>query len=189
MRKQKDVIKYLSDKELKYQLIISQGIIFIVSVILSFFLFDSVLDWFYYIEFQPKEIIYFGGSTGIVIVLFDLLIMYLFPVKWYDDGGINKRIFKNRKIGDIFLIVGIVSISEELLFRGVLQTTFGYVIASSLFALVHIRYLTKPLLLISVLITSFYIGWVFELTHNLLVTIAAHFVVDFLLAVIIRYQK
>lgn len=189
MRKQRDIIKQLSDKELKYQLFLSQFILFFLGIILSIFLFDSLLDWFSYFDFHPKDIIYYGVGTGVIIVLYDLLLMYLLPAKWYDDGGINKRIFKSRSMGDIFLIVSIVSIAEELLFRGVLQTTFGYVIASTLFALVHIRYLVKPILFLSVLVTSFYIGWIFEITGNLFVTITAHFIVDFLLAIIIRYSK
>lgn len=189
MQKQRDIIKQLSDRQLKHQLLLSQFILLALSMILSFILFDSMIDWGNYFQLHPKEIIYYGVSAGIIIVLFDLLIMYLFPAKWYDDGGINKRIFKTRTISDIFVIVIIVSIAEELLFRGVLQTTFGYIIASILFALVHIRYLTKPVLFISVLITSFYIGLIFELTNNLYVTITAHFIVDFLLAIIIRYQK
>src|SRR5699024_9418322 len=178
MKKQRDIIKQLSDKELKYQLLFSQFILFILSIILSVFLFHSLHDWFAYFHFHTIYIIYFGIGTGIVIVGFDLLIIYLLPAKWYDDGGINERIFKNRSIADILLIVGIVSIAEEFLFRGVIQTTFGYIIASTLFALVHIRYLSKPVLFISVLITSFYIGWIFEITGSLLVTITAHFIVD-----------
>src|SRR5699024_11474282 len=59
----------------------------------------------------------------------------------------------------------------ELLFRGVLQTTFGYIPASVIFALVHVRYLSKPVLLISVLLISFFIGYLFEVTGNLYVTI------------------
>lgn len=189
MQKQHDIIKQLSNKQLTYQLLLSQCILFILSIFLSVIFFDSLHDWFFYFNLQACEIIYYGVGTGIIIVLFDLLVMHLFPEKWYDDGGINKRIFQNRSIGYIFLIVSVVSIAEELLFRGVLQTTFGYIVASILFALVHIRYLTKPILFISVLITSFYIGWMFEITGNLFVTISAHFIVDFLLAIIIRYQK
>src|SRR5699024_8178536 len=118
-------IARLSDKELKYQLLLSQFIIFIISIVLSIFLFDSLFDWFSFFQLQLKEIISFGLTTGVVIVLFDLLIMYLLPPEWYDDGGINERIFKTRSLKDIFLIVTTVSIAEELLFRGVIQTTFG----------------------------------------------------------------
>lgn len=189
MQKQRDIIKQLSDKQLKSQLLLSQGLLFMLSLILSFILFDSFQDWRLYFHPSPKEIFGYGMTSGMIIVLIDLFMMHLFPEKWYDDGGINKRIFKKRSIADIFVIVSIVSIAEELLFRGVLQTVFGYIVASTIFTLVHIRYLTKPVLFISVFVTSFYIGWLFAMTENLLVTITAHFIVNFLLAIIIRSQK
>src|SRR5690625_1741473 len=114
--------------------------------------------------------------------------MVILPKKYFDDGGINERIFKNQSIFNIFIIALIVAVSEELLFRGLIQTIFGYFIASTLFALVHVRYLRKPVLLISVLLISFYLGYLYEITNNLFVTIFAHFIVDFLLGVIIRYN-
>lgn len=189
MQKQSDIIKQLSDKQLKYQLLLSQCLLLILSGFLSFIFFDSIQDWNWYFHFNTKEITIYGIAGGLIIVLFDLFTWHVFPERWYDDGGINKRIFKNRTIGDIFVIVIIVSIAEELLFRGALQTTFGYIVASTLFALIHIRYLSKPLLFISALLMSFYIGWIFEETENLLVTITTHFIVDFLLALMIRNQK
>ncbi|WP_404453206.1 type II CAAX prenyl endopeptidase Rce1 family protein [Oceanobacillus kapialis] len=47
----------------------------------------------------------------------------------------------------------------------------------------------KPVLFISVLLVSFYIGYLFEQTGNLIVTITAHFIVDFLLGLTIRFYK
>ena len=73
-----------------------------------------------------------------------------------------------------------------MLFR---STTFGFVFASVLFAFVHYRYLRKPVLFISIVFVSFYLGFLFKLTENLLVTIVVHFIVDFLLGLIIRKQK
>lgn len=83
----------------------------------------------------------------------------------------------------------LVAIAEELLFRGVLQTSFGYFIASGLFVLVHFRYLKKPILFLSIIVVSFYIGYIFVLTENLVVTITTHFVVDFILGLVIRFRK
>src|SRR5699024_12769703 len=111
--------------------------------------------------------------------------MYIFPKRYYDDGGINERIFKNLSIKEIFLITLLIAISEELLFRGVIQTTFGYLFASILFALVHLRYLKKPVLLISFLVISFLIGYIFLLTLNFFVSIITFFIFYFLLCFII----
>src|SRR5699024_6284834 len=138
---------------------------------------------------EVTGILYYGVGGGMIIVLFVFLLRALFPADWGGDGGIATRIFYKRSLIVFILVVIIGSIADELLFPGGLRTTFGYVPASILVALVHIRYLTKPLLFISVVATSFYIGFLFELTNNLFVTITTHFIVDFLLAIIIRYQR
>lgn len=143
----------------------------------------------YYFDWDISQIFFYGVITGVIIVGIDIMLIFIFSKKYYDDGGINERIFKSESIAYIFFISLAVAISEELLFRGVIQTTFGYVFASILFAFIHFRYLKKPVLLISILFVSFYIGYMFEITGNLLVTITAHFIVDFLLGLVIRFQS
>ena len=154
--KQADIIKQMSSKELMYQLILTQFIILMISIVLSIFLFDQFSDWLHYFKLNGTEILLYGVIPGVLIVIIDLILMIFLPKRFYDDGGINEKVFKNRPIKEIFLISFVVAIAEEMLFRGVIQTTFGYVIASIVFALIHIRYLTKPVLLISVLLMTFY---------------------------------
>lgn len=189
MASQRDIIKQLSDRELTKQLMFSQGLLVVLSLILSFILFDHLSQWFHYFQLDSSEIAWYGVLPGLIIVAYDSLLMYILPERFYDDGGINNKMFRNRSVGSIFLIVLFVAVSEELLFRGVLQTTFGYFIASAIFVLVHIRYLKKPVLLLSVLLVSFYIGYLFEVTGNLYATITAHFIVDFISGLVIRFQK
>lgn len=79
-----------------------------------------------------------------------------------------------------------IAFSEELLFRGVIQTHFGLFVASTVFALLHVRYLEKLFLFAMVVLLSFFLGYIYELTNSLWVTIFAHFLIDFVLAVDIR---
>jgi len=183
------MIKQMTDKELKQQLLLSQSIFFLLSIALSFFFFDNIFDWFHLFSIDFKEIILYGVVTGIVLVMIDILIDVKIPKKFVDDGGINEKIFKNQSIPTIFLIALVVGISEEFLFRGVIQVTFGYIFASSLFVIVHVRYLRKPILLLSIIITSFLIGYLFEITQNLFVTIVFHVIVDFLLGIYIKVKE
>lgn len=187
--KQNELIQQMSPEELKKQVILSQLFFLLIGIILSFFFFDHYSNWFFYFKWDPNEILYYGLVPGLIIVIMNVILVRIIPKRYFDDGGINEKLFKDRSISDIFVIAFIVAISEELLFRGVIQTTFGFIFASSIFALVHIRYLKKPVLLISVLLVSFYIGYLFVLTENLLVTIFTHFIVDFLLGILIRFQK
>src|SRR5699024_8268823 len=123
----------------------------------------------------------YGVLQAIILVIVEMILYKILDDAHFDDGGINKKIFQGEQIRWIIIITLIVAISEEVLFRGVIQTTFGYIFASSLFAIIHIRYLKKPILFLLVLFTSFLIGYLFLITENLLVTIFFHFFVDLLL--------
>ncbi|GGB33717.1 CAAX amino protease [Lentibacillus populi] len=189
MVSQRELIKRMSDRELTKQLMLSQLFLFILSLVLSFILFNNMAQWFQYFRLDGHELLVYGVIPGLIIVTVDVILMAVLPEHYYDDGGINDKIFKNRSVGSIFIVVLVIAFAEELLFRGVLQTAFGYVTASTIFALVHIRYLKKPVLLLSVLFVSFYLGFLFERTGNLLTTMTAHFIVDFLSGLIIRLSK
>jgi uncharacterized protein len=186
--KQSEIVAQLTNEELRKAVVYSQGLFLIITFGLSFILFDSLGKWTSLFHANVEEIVYFGIIPGIVIVIIDLIMISFLPYKYYDDGGINKRIFSDIPLPKIFFLTLFIAISEELLFRGVIQTTFGYLIASLTFALVHFRYLKKPVLLLSVLFVSFLMGYMYEITGNLLVTITSHFVVDFILGIIIRFK-
>jgi uncharacterized protein len=116
----------------------------------------------------------------------DFLLMRYLPEHWYDDGGINEKIFQNRSIPHIFFLCLLIAFSEELLFRGVIQTHFGLFVASIVFALLHVRYLEKWFLFVMVVLLSFFLGYIYQRTNSLWVTIFAHFLIDFILAIDIR---
>ncbi|GGC87057.1 CAAX amino protease [Thalassobacillus devorans] len=186
---QSDLIKTMSDKEITLHLMLTQAIILALSGIGSWLLFTSFWEgWRNQFTLSLFEIFVYGIVPGVIVVSIDLILMRFVPEKYYDDGGINVKVFKDRSLRGIIGITLLVAVSEELLFRGVLHAQFGYIIASTLFAVMHIRYLKKFVLLISVLFVSFFIGYMYEITGNLLTTITAHFVIDLLLALYIRYR-
>ncbi|MUK87243.1 CPBP family intramembrane metalloprotease [Ornithinibacillus sp. L9] len=186
--KQSELLQQISDQDLKRSLILSQLLFILLALGLSLFLFEHITDWTSYFRWNSRDILLYGVISGIVVVIIDLILIRVFPSRMYDDGGINKRLFSNSSFNEILFFTLLISVAEELLFRGVIQTTFGYLIASTIFALVHFRYLKRPVLLISILILSFYIGYIFEITGNLLVTITCHFFIDFLLGLFIRFN-
>ncbi|QGH34822.1 CPBP family intramembrane metalloprotease [Gracilibacillus salitolerans] len=185
-KSQAELIKLLSSKQLKQQVWISQGLLALLAIILAYFLLDdqqaisSLFFWDFYDWFI------FGVLSAFVLVLLDLLLMKFFPKKWWDDGGINQKIFEEGTYIEIILLCFFIASVEELLFRGVIQTNFGILIASILFAVVHIRYLSKVVLFIAIIGLSFWIGFVFHWTSNLSVVITLHFLVDVILALLIR---
>lgn len=82
----------------------------------------------------------------------------------------------------------LISFSEEILFRGVLQTHIGLWAASFIFTVLHFRYLAKWLLFMMVAGISLLLGLIYEWTGNLFVPVTAHFIIDAVFACQIRFQ-
>jgi uncharacterized protein len=186
--KYNELINSLSDKELLFHLYMTQVILLVISFILGILLFDhfAFLETFTIFD---SRIFSIGILAGIGIVMVDVVLMKWLPSSFYDDGGLNERIFRNRKVIHIAWIAALVAISEELLFRGIIQTKVGLVAASIIFAIIHYRYLFNWFLFANIVILSFFIGLIYQWTNNLAVTIIMHFIIDFLLGLFIKYRK
>jgi membrane protease YdiL (CAAX protease family) len=186
--KQSEQIQKMTDRQILINLYATQFALIVIAAILGFFLFPSWDAFFSLWEWNGKEIALYGGLGGFAIVVLDWFLMKFSPKEMYDDGGVNERIFSKRSVWHISIIACIVAISEEILFRGIIQSNFGIIVASIIFALLHLRYLSKLLLFIVVVLLSFFLGYLFEITENLNVTILAHFLIDFTFACIIRFE-
>ncbi|WP_421379313.1 CPBP family intramembrane glutamic endopeptidase [Bacillus salacetis] len=185
--KQKDLIMQISDRELTFHLYATQFVLLTVAVILGIFLYDDISAFLQQFVWS-RQILFYGVSSGIVIVTVDILLMRMLPEKYYDDGGINERIFQNRSVMHIAFLAAVISICEEILFRGVIQYHFGFIAGTLIFAIVHIRYWGNWFLILNILLLSIWIGLVYEWTANLGVTMVMHFIIDFLLGLVIKYQ-
>lgn len=183
-----ELILQMSYRDLLFSLVISQALFLVVGFSFHLFLFDSFSVWLDLISFSPGEIFLWGIVPGVAIVGLDVLLMKFLPEEAYDDGGLNKKLFSQAPVFHIFLIALLVAVCEEWLFRGILQSAFGIYIASTVFALVHFRYLKKPALFLSVILLSFLLGIAYKWTGNLLVPVTMHFTIDFLLGLILRRE-
>jgi uncharacterized protein len=183
-----ELINGLTDKDLLFHLYMTQIILCVISLILGFIFFDH-FSYFDNLSLNDYQIISIGIPAGLTVVIVDILLMKWLPSSFYDDGGLNERIFNNRNIFHILIIALFVAFSEELLFRGIIQTKVGLIFASIIFAIIHYRYLFNWFLFVNIVLLSFFIGLVFEWTDNLAVTIAMHFVIDFLLGVYIKFRR
>ena len=176
----------LSEHDLNKSLLYSQLFLLMLAFIFSriffsewFFVF-SVLHWDFY------EILVYGGGSAFLIVGIQIALSKCVPRYWMGDDGLNERLFQNKGMIEIFCWVVCIAVIEEFLFRGVIQTQFGFWTAVCIFSIVHVRYLKKWLLLLILIGVSILLGGVFEITENLATTIFSHFIVDFFL---ILYAK
>ncbi|WP_226679746.1 CPBP family intramembrane glutamic endopeptidase [Sutcliffiella horikoshii] len=184
--RQAEIIKHMDPRELLYHLYLSQIAFFAIGLVLAYFLFNSFQSFKEIFAWQPINIFVIGTLVALVVVAADLLLMKMIPKSLLDDGGINEKMFQTRSLPHIILLAFVISFAEEFLFRGVIQTHFGIWIASILFAVLHVRYLHKWVLFISVVVISFVLGFIYEVTGSLWVTIWTHFLIDLMLAYKIR---
>jgi uncharacterized protein len=185
--KYNELIRGLTDRELLFHLYMTQIILLVITFILGILLYDH-FSFLQAIDISDLRILSIGVPAGVAIVLVDILLMKMLPPHFYDDGGLNERIFKNRSVIHIIWIAAFVAFSEELLFRGVIQSKVGLILASLIFAIIHYRYLFNWFLFSNIVILSFLIGFIYEWTNNLAITIVTHFIIDFLLGLYIKYR-
>ncbi|SER43677.1 CPBP family intramembrane glutamic endopeptidase [Salisediminibacterium halotolerans] len=185
MNKQAELVQRMTDKELLLNLYVSQLIILTAAAVLSRWFFGDVLHFINLIEWSRADLTA-GIFFALIVVCLQLAMYQLLPSSWLDDGGINMRMFARRHPAHIVWLSVIVGFSEEVLFRAVLQEQFGLVLASAAFALIHIRYLAKPVLFTTVVVLSFSLGLLYIYTANLLTVITAHIFIDMLLGFYIK---
>src|SRR5699024_10503663 len=96
--KQRELIKQMSDRDIQTSLLLSQLLLLSLAIILSMIVFAHLSKRMKLFSLNMNDIIYYGLIPGIIIVIVDIIIMDTVPKKYYDDGGINERVFKNRSI-------------------------------------------------------------------------------------------
>ncbi|KIL48961.1 CAAX amino terminal protease family protein [Jeotgalibacillus alimentarius] len=173
-------------RELIRAVYVTQIILIIISIFLGFILFNSFSDFALLLQINA-DIFITGLITGAAIVLIDLLLMKVFPEQSFDDGGINRTLFSYIRPAHILLLTGLIAFSEELLFRGVLQTHIGLIGASMIFIAIHFRYLKNLVLLVNITCLSFILGFVYEYTESLWSVFTIHFIIDYILGIYIHY--
>lgn len=130
-----------------------------------------------------------GIGFAIAVLIADAAVSRFVPEDAVDDGGINDKLFGSLPVWHIAALSLVVAVCEELLFRGAVQHWLGPYWTSILFALVHVRYLRHWLMTGIVFSISYGLGWIAVRTGTIWTPIAAHFVIDFVMGVIIRYRR
>ena len=188
LKKQTEIISRLSDREMLKQLYFSQLLMLCTAVLTGAFLFDDINDFFSLWNIRDIRILTFGVPLAVFVIAVDLAVMKWVPEHMYDDEGINQKLFRSRSYFHIVVLTLFIAFTEEILFRGIIQTHFGIWAASIIFALLHFRYLRKWLLFVMVVLISFLLGISFLKTDNLFVPVTAHFLIDAASAFQIRFQ-
>ncbi|MGZ9586877.1 CPBP family intramembrane glutamic endopeptidase [Paenibacillus marinisediminis] len=186
-KQQQVQIDQIDDKTLLLNLYLTQALTLIIGSVWILFSGRNPL-----LLLQPPEGYkpwLLGAGLSVIVVILDLLISKFVPEEATDDGGINERLFRNRPFWHIFVIAFVVSICEEMLFRGAVQHTLGIYWTSVAFAAIHVRYLRHWLPTLMVFSISYGLGYIYEWSGSLWAPIAAHFLIDFIMGLILRYRR
>lgn len=180
-------IHELNDRLLLYNLYLTQGLTLLVGAIWIIFQKRNVLELFALPN--SLHVLWWGLGLAAAMLLVDLLLSRIMPENAMDDGGINQLLFQNRPIWHIICIAAIVSICEELLFRGAIQYSFGPYWTSILFAVIHIRYLRHWIPTGWVFLSSYGLGYIYVQTDSLWAPIICHFVIDLISGLALRFRR
>ncbi|MCJ7839432.1 CPBP family glutamic-type intramembrane protease [Lederbergia sp. NSJ-179] len=187
-KKKAEWIKSLTEKEIIWSVLFTQIILLALATILSLVFFK---DWHSFLTlFQwDSTWVFIGILSGLIVASLDLFFMQRLPRHYYDDGGINEKIFSKLTFMKIIGLVFIIAVAEEWLFRGIIQTKFGLIPASIIFSAIHMRYWAHWYLILNILFLSIWIGLIFEWSGKILWPVVwMHFMIDFLLGLSIRLK-
>ncbi|MBY6035659.1 CPBP family intramembrane metalloprotease [Fictibacillus nanhaiensis] len=167
-----------SPKQLVINVYVSQGIFIIIAGCMAL-IFNVTFPWSFNAQIS---FIYLLAAivTGLVLPVMSIQLKNRLPSHYFDDGGINEKIFGTLSYLHIFVLTGVIAFAEEWLFRGVLQPLIGLVATSLIFSLLHVRYMKKPVLFGIVTMLSFWLGFLYEWTNTIWIPFLAHFLIDFI---------
>ncbi|KKO52026.1 CPBP family intramembrane glutamic endopeptidase [Paenibacillus sp. DMB20] len=177
----------LTDRLLLINLYLTQAITLVVALV-----------WILFQQRNPIKLLalpqdgnfaLWGLGLAMTMLVIDLILSRVVPENSMDDGGINEMLFRNRPVWHIVLIAFIVSVCEELLFRGAIQHAFGPYWTSILFAVIHVRYLRHWIPTGWVFLSSYGLGYIYLESGTLWAPIMCHFLIDLISGMVIRFRR
>lgn len=183
----KVTVDQLSDKMLLANLYITQVLTLIIGIVWIFFQGRNPIDLLK-IPLNSQFALW-GAGFALLVLLVDVGISRFVPEEAADDGGVNERIFRTRPVWHIIAISFVVSVCEEILFRGAVQHAFGTYWTSILFTAIHVRYLRHWVPTGLVFSISYGLGWIMIQSGTIWAPILAHFLIDVIMGCIIRFRR
>jgi len=179
-------IQEISERSLIINLYFTQALVLLLAILLLWLLSIPLEQLFNAQHSAGATIVTYGVLFAAIVLFSDFILARWIPKHVTDDGGVNEKIFANRSLWHLGVICLVVSICEELLFRGAIQNSIGVYWTSILFTVIHVRYLRHWLMTLLVFAISYGLGWIYLQTGTLITPIIAHFIIDFVLGYHLR---
>ncbi|WP_238652804.1 CPBP family intramembrane glutamic endopeptidase [Paenibacillus piscarius] len=143
---------------------------------------------------DPLQLVMYSILPTISLLLFGIILTLLTPASYIDE---TNKSYQNYSPAVILSFTFAGALFEELLFRGIIQNVltlylpvpwFAIAITTVLFVGIHVQYYSKPLMLLNITIPSLAFGWVYMQSHNLLVPILVHFLMNLGITLLFKYK-
>ncbi|WP_342546710.1 CPBP family intramembrane glutamic endopeptidase [Paenibacillus sp. FSL P2-0089] len=143
---------------------------------------------------NPLQLAIYVVLPTISLLLFGIILTLLTPASYIDE---TNKSYQNYSLPAILAFTFAGALFEELLFRGIIQNVLtlylpnpwiAIAITTVLFVGMHVQYYSKPLMLLNITIPSLVFGWVYVQTHNLLVPILVHFLMNLGITLLFKYK-
>lgn len=182
-------VNIINQKELIFTVIIIESLLFIFACVLGYFV---RINPFFLIKFDIQSLLYSVLFTLILLGTSFLAINVLSKyIKFFQHlkNAYNEiaPIAVTINFGGALIISVFSGFAEEFLFRGILQSLFGIIIASIIFGLFHVSSKKTLSYGLYAIIIGFYFGLLYHFTDNLLVPIIVHCLNNFLSLFYMRY--
>lgn len=141
---------------------------------------------------NPWQVLGLGTVLALVVVGMEVAVATFLPDRFWVDDGTN-AFFSQLSYLHIVLLMAVTALSEEIFFRAAIQSLLlrwlasvaaGLAIAAAVFAVAHVRYLTKPVLLAGAWVIGLLMGWGYWFTGSIWTSVWAHFLFNFIMTVL-----
>ena len=133
-------------------------------------------------------------AASIGLLLFGVILTLYIPSRYIDDT--NKG-YQNGPLLGVFFFMFTGALFEEILFRGIIQNLIYVLIENQWIAIIattvlflgfHIQYFKKPIMLVNIIVPSLTFGWIYFETNNIFVPFLVHFLMNFGITLLFKYN-
>ncbi|BAU28933.1 hypothetical protein DFP93_103220 [Aneurinibacillus soli] len=178
----------LTSRVLAINVYMTQGILLLCGLVgLYWFYIRSGRGWqeiFTLADWQSGVL--YGTLVALFVIVAEVVLLVVLPRGMFDDGGVNELLFRDLSGVQIISLCLVVAVSEELLFRAVIQPGLGIWWTSILFTVVHVRYWKKWVMVAVVFGISLLFGALVVRTGAVWAAIWAHFLIDVALGYFVK---
>ncbi|UWG98852.1 CPBP family intramembrane metalloprotease [Dehalobacter sp. DCM] len=178
----------ISKRVLFLNIILSQGLLLgmgfgLWALLRGFYLEVTLLDLIIVRDIAHAAVVYLSGTC--ILLILQTIFLRTIPWKKLFDG-INQLLMERFSLLELIPIFFVGAISEEFLFRGLIQSVLGIWITALIFTLIHYRYWRKSYILLEVFLMGLILGYVFYFSGNLWVPVMCHFSINIITAFLVK---